>query len=126
MTAQLGNIALWIGLALALYGAAAMVVGHRRKSSVLIESGYSAVLAHGALVTIALLTLEYALITSDFSACSGSRVKSREFTVDKISNFGIVRSSVIGYRVLSSQLSTLNADFGHRSSVIGHRGERLQ
>jgi cytochrome c-type biogenesis protein CcmF len=67
MTAQIGNIALWIGLALALYGVLAAVLGHRRQSGVLLESGYSAVLAHCALVTIALLSLEYALITSDFS-----------------------------------------------------------
>jgi cytochrome c-type biogenesis protein CcmF len=67
MTAQIGNIALWIGLALALYGVLAAVLGHRRQSGVLLESGYSAVLAHCALLTIALLSLEYALITSDFS-----------------------------------------------------------
>ncbi|MEE9138127.1 MAG: heme lyase CcmF/NrfE family subunit [candidate division NC10 bacterium] len=67
MTAQLGNIALWMALALALYGVLAAVLGHRRQSGVLLESGYSAVLAHCALVTIALLSLEYALITSDFS-----------------------------------------------------------
>jgi cytochrome c-type biogenesis protein CcmF len=81
VTAQLGNIALWIGLALALYGAAAMVVGHRRKSSVLLESGYSAVLAHCALVTIALLTLEYALITSDFSIRYVAFNSSRNYAV---------------------------------------------
>lgn len=67
MTAQLGNIALWIAFAVALYGAAAAVIGHRRHRSTLLESAYSAVLVHCAVVTVALLCLEYALITSDFS-----------------------------------------------------------
>ena len=67
MTAEIGNVALLIGLVVALYGAAAVILGHRRHSRVLLESGYNAVLAHCALVTLALLTLEYALVTSDFS-----------------------------------------------------------
>lgn len=67
MTSQLGIIALWIALGVALYGAAAAVFGHRRHGSALLESAYSAVLAHCLFVTVALLGLEYALITSDFS-----------------------------------------------------------
>ncbi len=67
MTAQIGNISLWIAFGAALYAAGAAVIGHRRQRSAILESAYSAVLIHWALVTVALLSLEYALITSDFS-----------------------------------------------------------
>ena len=81
MTAELGNIALWIGFVVALYGAAAAIVGHRRHHAVLLESGYTAVLVHCALVSIALLSLEYALITSDFSIRYVAFNSSRNYSV---------------------------------------------
>lgn len=81
MTAQLGNIALWIALVIAVYGAAAAVIGHRRQGSALLESAYGAVLVHCALVTVALLSLEYALITSDFSIRYVAFNSSRNYSV---------------------------------------------
>jgi cytochrome c-type biogenesis protein CcmF len=81
MTSQLGNIALWIALVVALYGAAAAVIGHRRQGSTLLASAYSAVLAHCVLITIALLSLEYALITSDFSIRFVAANSSRNYSI---------------------------------------------
>ncbi len=81
MTSQLGNIALWIAAAVAVYGAAASMIGHRRQGSALLESAYTAVLAHCVFVTVALLSLEYALITSDFSIQYVAFNSSRNYPV---------------------------------------------
>ncbi len=81
MTSQLGNIALWTSLVVAVYGAVAAVIGHRREGSALLESAYSAVLAHCVFVTIALLSLEYALVTSDFSIRYVALNSSRNYPV---------------------------------------------
>ena len=67
MTAEIGTISLAIALLVALYGASVAVIGHRTSRFVLLESAHNAVLIHLGLITIALLSLEYALLTSDFS-----------------------------------------------------------
>src|SRR3972149_5236931 len=81
MTAELGNIALWTALVTALFGAAAAILGHRRQHAGLLDGAHNAVLVHWALVTIALLSLEYALVTSDFSIRYVAFNSSRSYPV---------------------------------------------
>ena len=81
MTAELGNIALWTALVTALFGAGAAILGHRRQHAGLLEGAHNAVLVHWALVTIALLSLEYALVTSDFSIRYVAFNSSRNYPV---------------------------------------------
>ena len=81
MTADLGNIALWIALVVAVCGAVAAIVGHRQGRPALLDSAYNGVLVHCALVTMALLSLEYALITSDFSIQYVAFNSSRNYPV---------------------------------------------
>jgi len=81
VTAELGNIALWTALVTALFGAGAAVIGHRRGNTPLFEGAHNAVLVHWALVTIALLSLEYALVTSDFGIRYVASNSSRNYPV---------------------------------------------
>jgi cytochrome c-type biogenesis protein CcmF len=67
MIAQLGSFTVFLAFGLAIYAAVAFIVGSRRGHGALVESAHNAVWAHFGLVTLALLLLEYALLTSDFS-----------------------------------------------------------
>jgi cytochrome c-type biogenesis protein CcmF len=81
VTAELGNIALWTALVTALFGAGGAFIGYRRGNTPLLEGAHNAVLVHWVLVTIALLGLEYALITSDFSIRYVASNSSRNYPV---------------------------------------------
>ena len=67
MTAQLGHFTLVLALLVTLYGAVAFLVGSRRRLPPLLASAERSVLVSFGLVTLALLVMEYALVTSDFS-----------------------------------------------------------
>ncbi|MBI2080365.1 MAG: heme lyase CcmF/NrfE family subunit [candidate division NC10 bacterium] len=67
MTAALGHFTLIVALLVTCYGAAAFVVGTRRRLPPLVASAERSVLVSFGLVTLALLVMEYALVTSDFS-----------------------------------------------------------
>jgi cytochrome c-type biogenesis protein CcmF len=81
VTAELGNIALATGFVTALFGAAVAVIGHRWKKFTLLEGAHNAVLVHWVLVSIALLSLEYALVTSDFSIRYVALNSSRNYSI---------------------------------------------
>ncbi len=81
MTAELGTIALGVALLVAVYGASVAVIGHRTGRFTLLESAQNAVLVHLGLVTVALLALEYALLTSDFSIRYVAFNSSRAYAV---------------------------------------------
>jgi len=109
MTAELGNVVLWIALVAAAYGAGAAVIGHRRKSVVLRESAHNAVLVHCVLVTVALLTLEYALVTSDFSIRYVAFNSSRNYAVwYKIAGlWGALEGSLLLWAWMQAALAAL-------------------
>jgi cytochrome c-type biogenesis protein CcmF len=67
MISQLGVLALMVGLAVAIYGAVAAVVGARFNRWEFVASAYRAVLWLFGLVTVAALLLVTALISYDFS-----------------------------------------------------------
>lgn len=67
MMATVGYFSLLIALALALYGALASILGIRLRRAEFITSGQNAAVAHFFAIALALLSLEAALIRSDFS-----------------------------------------------------------
>jgi cytochrome c-type biogenesis protein CcmF len=67
MIATLGGFVLFLALGVTLYGAATSIAGARAGREDLLASSRNAILAHFCLVTLAIVLLEYALITSDFS-----------------------------------------------------------
>jgi cytochrome c-type biogenesis protein CcmF len=67
MTAPIGSLSLAVALALALWGAAAPVLGARAGRPVFFASVRYAILGQFGLVTLASLALIYALVTTDFS-----------------------------------------------------------
>ncbi len=67
MSAAIGSLALWLALVLAGYGIAAALLGARSGRDGWAQSARGAVLAQFALVSLAVLVLERALIASDFS-----------------------------------------------------------
>ncbi|GMR12157.1 MAG: heme lyase CcmF/NrfE family subunit [Gemmatimonadota bacterium] len=76
MTAQIGYLALALALPVALYGALASIVGGRTEHWALVVSGRRAALAFVGLVTLAVVVMEYALLTHDFSVGYVARVGS--------------------------------------------------
>ena len=64
---ELGRFVIWVALGVAVYGLVAAVLGARRQDPVLLQSAENSGLAVFGLVTLALIALEIALITSDFS-----------------------------------------------------------
>ena len=65
--AAFGTLTLLIALVVATYGAAASVVGVRRRNPRLIESGRSAAYALAAVLGLSSVTILYAFLTHDFS-----------------------------------------------------------
>ena len=65
--AAFGTLTLLIALVVATYGAAASVIGARRRSARLIESGRSAAYALAAVLALSSVTIIYAFVTNDFS-----------------------------------------------------------
>jgi cytochrome c-type biogenesis protein CcmF len=64
---ELGRFVILVALAAAVYGAAAAVLGARRRDPRLVQSAENSGLVVFGLVSLAVLALEVALITSDFS-----------------------------------------------------------
>lgn len=77
MVATIGSFTLFLGLLMVLYGVAASLVGARANREMWLASARNAVLAHFALVSLAIFLLEYALITSDFSIRYVAMVSTR-------------------------------------------------
>jgi cytochrome c-type biogenesis protein CcmF len=67
MIGTLGHFVLFLALGLSLYAVGAAIYGARAGRPEWVASSRNAVLANLCLVTLAILFLEYALITSDFS-----------------------------------------------------------
>jgi cytochrome c-type biogenesis protein CcmF len=63
----LGSIALLVALVVAIYSALAGFIGATRRIEALTESARNGVIVFGALMTLAILTIVYALVTRDFS-----------------------------------------------------------
>lgn len=76
--ATLGTLTLWLALAVALYGLAALFQGLRHNEMRLIDSGMRAAMAMAAQLTIASGLLFYALGSSDFRFEYVSQYTSRE------------------------------------------------
>jgi cytochrome c-type biogenesis protein CcmF len=76
MNAQMGYFALALALPVAVYGAVISVIGGRRGHWAFIESGRRAALSFGALVTAAVVVMEYSLLTHDFSVSYVAQVGS--------------------------------------------------
>jgi len=77
MIGQAGTLALAMALVVALYGIVISVIGARRDSPPLVASGRNAALAFFALSTLAVVAMEYALFTHDFSIRYVAEVGSR-------------------------------------------------
>lgn len=77
-TAPLGQFALLAALAVGLYGLAAGLVGLRRGAGEFIEASRRAVLAWAALIGVAALALEVALLTRQFHVVFVAQVSSRD------------------------------------------------
>ncbi len=67
MTGTIGYASLLVALALALWGGAAPLLGARTGRSGFFASARAAIVGQFVLVTVASLTLIYALMTTDFS-----------------------------------------------------------
>jgi cytochrome c-type biogenesis protein CcmF len=67
MIATLGGFVLFLTLGVAAYAILAAILAARQEHGVWLASARNAVLAHFGLITLAILLLEYALVTSDFS-----------------------------------------------------------
>lgn len=83
-TSDLGQIALLIAFPIALFGAAASVVGARRTVPSLVESGRRSVLAVAALVLIAAIMLLAAFAGHDFGVRYVAEQSSREMPMHLI------------------------------------------
>jgi cytochrome c-type biogenesis protein CcmF len=77
MIATIGAAALWLALALSIYGAITAALAARRPDGPWLATARGAALAHGALVTAAVAIMEWALITSDFSIAYVAHNSSR-------------------------------------------------
>ncbi len=109
MTRLLGSGALLVALGVALYGAFALMLGARRKRADLLRSGQLAIYAVWGLVTVATLSMVYALVAHDFSvkyvAMVGSRATPLFYTV--ISLWGALEGSILFWIFVLASLSAL-------------------
>lgn len=81
MTGLLGHAVIVVALALSLFAGIALVLGARGGRRRLLEAGCRAILVHFILVTAAFLTLEFALVTSDFSLRYVAQNSSRAYAL---------------------------------------------
>ena len=105
MTRLIGSGALLVALGVALYAAFALLLGALRARTDLLRSGELALYAMWGLVTVATLSMIFALVSHDFSvkyvAMVGSRATPLFYTV--ISLWGALEGSILfGIFVLSS------------------------
>ena len=76
VVATIGASALLTALATSLFAIVASAYGHRRGSSAAMHAGRRAIIATAALITLAAVTLAYALLTNDFSIAHVATVSS--------------------------------------------------
>ena len=97
MTRLLGSYSLYVALGVAVFGAFALMLGARRQRADLLRSGELALYAVWGLVTVATLSMVYALVAHDFSvkyvAMVGSRATPLFYTV--ISLWGALEGSIL-------------------------------
>ncbi len=97
MTRILGLSAVWVALALALYGTVVAVLGVRRRNGALIHSAHMAAYANFGLLTIANLAMIFGLLTHDYSisyvAQVGSRATPPLFTIASL--WGALEGSIL-------------------------------
>lgn len=108
MTALLAHDALLVSLLAVLCGAVIGTVGIRGERTDWVQVAYGAVYANFALVTVASLTMIYALVTHDFSVSYVAQVGSREtplfYTV--ISLWGALEGSILFWAWVLGAYST--------------------
>ena len=109
MTRLLGSGSLLIALGVAIFAALALFAGSWRKRPDLLRSGELALYAVWGLVTIATLSMIYALVSHDFSvhyvSMVGSRATPLFYTV--ISLWGALEGSILFWIFVLSSLSAL-------------------
>jgi cytochrome c-type biogenesis protein CcmF len=107
VTRLLGSGSLLIALGAAIYSALALMFGARRKRADLLRSGELALYATWGLVTVATLSMVFALVSHDFSvkyvAMVGSRATPLFYTV--ISLWGALEGSILFWIFVLSSLS---------------------
>jgi len=79
--ANLGYVALLLALVLSVYAVIAALVGARRRASELVRSARNAAMAVTALLTLAVVVLEYLLISGDFRTLYVAEVTNRAMPV---------------------------------------------
>ncbi|MBI4408852.1 MAG: heme lyase CcmF/NrfE family subunit [Gemmatimonadetes bacterium] len=109
MTRLLGLSACAVALALAVFGAAAAVMGARLRRPELVRSAIAAAYANFALLLVANLAMVYALVTRDFSisyvAQVGSRATPLFYTI--ISLWGALDGSILFWGLVLSGYTAL-------------------
>ncbi len=97
MTRELGFAAVWIALAMSVYGIIAAVVGLKQQKRALVDSAFQTIYVNFALMTIATVAMVYGLVTHDFSIAYVAQVGSRStptfYTV--ISLWGALEGSIL-------------------------------
>ena len=97
MTRVLGLSAIWIALAMSVYGLVSLIVGLTKDKRAFVTSGMQAVYVNFALLTLATAAMVYALVTHDFSvgyvAQVGSRATPLFYTI--ISLWGALEGSIL-------------------------------
>jgi len=81
MISSLGAIALTVAFVVALYAMIAGFVGARRRIPELADSARNGVVVFGALVSVAVLAIAYALVTRDFSLSLVANHTSRDLPI---------------------------------------------
>ncbi len=109
MTRLIGQSAIQVALGVAIYGAAALVIGVRSGRDDVLRSGRMAIYAVWGLVTTATLAMVYALVSHDFSvgyvAMVGSRATPLFYTV--ISLWGALEGSILFWAFVLASYSAL-------------------
>ena len=123
MIATLGGFTLFLALGVTVYAGAASVIGARLGREDWLASSRNAVLAHFCLVTLAILLLEYALITSDFSLRYVANNSTRgSLTRYKIAGlWGSLEGSILLWEWLQSLFAALVVARYSDRGPSGHR-----
>ena len=113
--AQLGSGALIVAFAITLYGIVVSVLGARRQSSELIQSGIRAVWGVTALIVVAVGALITAFLTHDFQLVYVAGRSSREMPIHYVlaAFYGGQEGSLLYWSMIAGLLSSL-AIFLHR------------
>ncbi len=97
MTRILGQSAIWIALAMSVYGIISAVIGLTRQRVAYVAGALQSVYVNFALLTIAVAAMVYALVTHDFSIGYVAQVGSRSTPVfyTVISLWGALEGSIL-------------------------------